>query len=146
MTAPAFSGVTLREAGKAKGTNRLGVYSGGWATAFVLDQRIRSATAGQRSLDDFMRVLFERHSRPAEPYAFEDLGAHLVDVGGAGLEGFLDSFVSGRDTLPVQDVLRTYGWIGLSKPYAGEFYLVPDGEADQTQTAAWHWLTREHFR
>lgn len=146
MTAPPFSGVTLREAGSAKGTNRFGVYSGGWATAFVLDHELRSATEGERSLDDFMRVLFERHARPAEPYSFEELAAYLVDVGGLGLEGFLATYVGGREVLPVQDVLHAYGLVGLSKPYAGEFYVVPDGAAGEPEAAAWRWLTRERFR
>jgi predicted metalloprotease with PDZ domain len=146
MSAPPFAGVTLRQAGSAKGTNRLGVYDGGWATAFVLDNRIRSATDGARSLDDYMGVLFEAHALTGEPYVFDDLVAHLVDVAGPELEGFLEAHVDGREVLPVVETLRAYGLIGLSKPYAGELYVLPDEEAGEDERAEWRWLTRERFR
>lgn len=146
MTAPAFDGVTLRAAGQAKGTNRLGVYDGGWATAFVLDRRIRSATGGSRSLDDYMRALFEQHALTSEPYVFDDLVATLLDVGGEDLEGFLEAHVTGREVLPVLETLRAYGLLGLSKPYASEFYVLHDEDANEEARAEWRWLTQERFR
>ena len=123
-SSPAFSGVTLKQAGANKGKHRLGVYDGGWAVALSLDVRARAA--GGRTLDDAMRLLYERFGRETRKYTYEELVATLSEGLGEDLRPFFARYVEGDDVLPIEETLRAAGYRALITPYAGEVYLRRD--------------------
>ncbi|HEY5839450.1 MAG TPA: hypothetical protein VIT19_10485, partial [Pyrinomonadaceae bacterium] len=122
--APAFDGVTLKEAGSRKGRYRLGVYNGGWAVAFCLDVLIRSETNNRKSLVNFMRLMHERFGLTGKPYRYEDLVALASETAGRNLEDFFERYVEGKESLPVQDYLKRIGLNGYTQFYDGEFFIV----------------------
>lgn len=122
--APAFDGVTLKEAGSRKGRYRLGVYNGGWAVAFCLDVLIRSETNNRKGLIDFMRLMHERFGLTGKPYRYEDLVALASETAGRSLADFFKRYVEGKESLPVQDYLKRIGLNGYTQFYDGEFFIV----------------------
>jgi predicted metalloprotease with PDZ domain len=124
-SAPAFDGVTLRAAGARKGTYRLGVYDGGWTTAFCLDVRIRAASADTQSLDDVMRRLYEVYGVPGVPVGYDDVVRTAGEATGHSWDEFFARYVDGNETLPVAECLALAGYRGFGAAYAGDYYLVP---------------------
>ena len=122
-SAPAFDGVTLKAAGRRKGPHRLGVYEGGWVAAFCLDVEIRRQTAGRRTLDHAMRLLYDRFALRNQPYTEGDLRSILREVAGPASEGFLDKYVVGDETIPVTECLAEAGYSGFGTGYQAEYYV-----------------------
>jgi predicted metalloprotease with PDZ domain len=94
-SAPAFNGITLKQAGSKKGLYRLGVYDGGWAVAFCLDLLIRDETQGRKSLEDFMRLMYEKFRK----------------------------YVEGDEMLAIKQYLARAGFDGYTQFYDGEIYI-----------------------
>lgn len=124
----------ILEAGERKGYNRFGVYDGGWVVALCLDARLRDGSAGARTFEDLIGGLWEGFGRPGTPYRYQDVVATASDVAGEDLTAFFAEHVAARETLPVEDCLRTLGYTLYAKPYAGEAYLAP---ADTAALRAW---------
>jgi predicted metalloprotease with PDZ domain len=123
--APAFDSVTLVSAGERKGRNRLGVYNGGWVSAFCMDTQIQTATRGTRSLDDVMRLLYSRFGLTGRPLSLEDLPAAFVDGSGVRFDEFLTRYVAGHETIPVAECLQRAGYRGGGAGYDGDYYVAP---------------------
>jgi predicted metalloprotease with PDZ domain len=99
-------------------------YVKGPVIAWLLDARIRSATAGARSLDDVMRAAYARFSGPIG-FAEGDFLAIIQEVSATDMKDWLQSLAHGTDELDYGDALN---WFGLRfKPSA------PPG----TPTKAW---------
>ena len=124
-TQPQFDTVSLVVAGNRKTTWRFGVYNGGWAAAFGLDMTIRDRTAGRRTLDDVMRLMFERFGQSRKPYALSDVVAASSEVAGSDMSDFFVRYVQGRELMPIESWLRRLGYEPLTQDYAEELYLVP---------------------
>lgn len=124
----------ILEAGRQKGYNRFGVYDGGWVVALCLDARLRERSEGARSFEDLLGALWARFGRTGTPYRHDDVVATASDVAGEDLTGFFAEHVEARETLPVEECLRTVGYTLYAKPYAGEAYLAP---ADSAALATW---------
>ena len=122
-SAPAFAGITLKQAGSKKGFYRLGVYDGGWAVAFCLDVLIRDETNGRKSLVDFMRLMYERFGLTAKPYRYEDLVTTAGEIVGHDISDFFRQHVEGNALLPVQQFLKRAGFEGYTQFYDGEIYI-----------------------
>lgn len=125
--APAFDGVSLRQAGQKKGLHRLGVYDGGWAVAFCLDQLIRERTRGERSLATFMNLMYERFGLTGRKYSFEELVDAASEAGGTDLRDFFARYVSGTEMLPIKESLGLAGYRAYTQYYDGELYIVRNG-------------------
>jgi predicted metalloprotease with PDZ domain len=121
--APAFDSVTLKTAGARKGTYRLGVYEGGWVTAFCFDVNIRKQTSGRRTLDDVMRMLYDELALKNQPYTEADLRRVLRQVAGPASDTFLDKYVVGDETIPVSECVADAGYTGFGTGYQGEYYV-----------------------
>lgn len=94
-------------------------YTKGSLVALALDLTIRSETGGSKSLDDVMRVLWQRYGRdfyahgtvadalrgvtPAEVEALID------EVSGLKLKRFFQRYVRGTDDLPLAKLLAPFG-------------------------------------
>ncbi|MEW6320878.1 MAG: PDZ domain-containing protein [Acidobacteriota bacterium] len=84
-------------------------YPKGAVIAFLLDAKIRAATGGQRSLDDGMRLLYERYSG-ARGFTPEELVATLSETAGADLKAWFHHAVETTGELDYGEALE---WFGL---------------------------------
>ena len=101
-------------------------YTKGAVLGFLLDARVRAATAGAKSLDDVMRAAFERFSGD-RGFAPDEFRAVVEEVSGLSLESFWEGAVEGTAELEYDEMLATFGL--RFRPVAGP-------RPDQSQ-AAW---------
>lgn len=115
-------------------------YDFGAAVALALDLSIRQRTAGATTLDDFMRLMWQRFGRTAEnragyvgrPYTLTDLRDALAEVvkDRAFANEFFDKFVEGREAADYAALLATAGYsLHLRFPDRGWIGNVPTREA-----------------
>jgi predicted metalloprotease with PDZ domain len=114
-------------------------YTKGAVVAFLLDAEIRRATGDARSLDDALRLAWERFGArsgrgPGEGagggFSREELRAVLEEVAGAELDPFLERALETTEEL---DYSRALTWYGLRfKPSEKE-----DDQDDPEPPAAW---------
>ncbi len=83
-------------------------YRKGAVVGFLLDVEIRRATGGQRSLDDVMRLVYERYSgeRGFTPQEFR---AAASEVAGRSLDAFFAHAVDGTGELDYAPALELFG-------------------------------------
>ena len=82
-------------------------YTYGAALALALDLELRNRSSGAQSLDDYMRIMWKVHGRPAgrqpglvaNPYTLEDAQKRLAELTGdaAFARDFFSRFVVGRE-------------------------------------------------
>jgi predicted metalloprotease with PDZ domain len=95
-------------------------YTYGAAIALALDLSIRAMSNGRLSLDDYMRLLWERFGKAsgsapgvvAHPYTLADLRRALADLTGraAFADEFFDKFIEGRDVPDYASLLGRAGF------------------------------------
>src|SRR4029078_6309399 len=83
-------------------------YTKGTVIAFLLDAKIRKATNGAKSLDDVMRLAYEKFSGP-RGYTPEQFRAVIEQVAGRNLQGFWASTVEGTSELDYAEALDAFG-------------------------------------
>jgi predicted metalloprotease with PDZ domain len=83
-------------------------YTKGSIVAFLLDARIRQATAGRRSLDDVLRLAWRRYSGE-RGFQREELRAAVEEVGGADLDPWLTRALETTEELDYEPALAWYG-------------------------------------
>jgi predicted metalloprotease with PDZ domain len=123
--APQFAQISIKNAGEKKTTYRFGVYDGGWAIAFALDMAIREKTAGRKSLDDFMRRMYQKFGLTGIKYKYTDLIAAAGEVAESDMSDFFKRYVEGTETLPIAALLEKAGYGSASQDYANELYIFP---------------------
>ncbi|HVT57682.1 MAG TPA: PDZ domain-containing protein [Thermoanaerobaculia bacterium] len=84
-------------------------YVKGALVAFLLDAALRRATAGNRSLDDLLRLAYHRFSGPAG-YHQQDFRAAASELAGIDLGPF---FHATLETTAELDYAPALGWFGL---------------------------------
>jgi predicted metalloprotease with PDZ domain len=124
-SAPQFAEVSIKNAGDKKTTYRFGVYDGGWAVAFALDMTIREKTAGRKSLDDFMRRMFQKFGLTKTKYKYADLVSTASEVAESDLADFFKRYVEGTEVLPIAALLEKVGYGMEVQEYANEMYIFP---------------------
>lgn len=83
-------------------------YTKGAVVAFLLDARIRRATDGRRSLDDALRLAYERHAGE-RGFRSEEFHALLEEVAGTGLSPWLSRALETTEELDYTEALEWYG-------------------------------------
>lgn len=83
-------------------------YGKGAVVGFLLDAEIRRRTGGARSLDDVMRLAYERHGG-ADGYTAEAFRALAGEVAGSSLEPFFARAVDSTDELDYEPALALFG-------------------------------------
>lgn len=127
LTSSLFHDVTIEKAGQQKGRNRFGVYASGWVIAFVLDQEIRNASNGKRSLDDLMRALqFKTRTQPLTPAL---LFSTVEEVAGKSTSDLIQHGVSSRDSLHPESYFPSLGLKISGQDYQAEYYVHLDKKA-----------------
>ena len=83
-------------------------YTKGAVVAFLLDAKIRRATAGRRSLDEVMREAYARYSgtNGFAPHEFRALAEHIA---GIDLGTFWRMAIEGTDELDYSEALEVFG-------------------------------------
>ena len=83
-------------------------YIKGSVVAFLLDARIRRVSSGRRSLDDVMRVAYEKYSGE-RGYSDQEFRAVVEEVARARFESFWSSVLEGTGELEYAEALDTLG-------------------------------------
>ncbi len=84
-------------------------YTKGALAALALDLLIRERTGAAKSLDDVMRVLWQRHGVTDTGILEADFEALAAEVTGLDLKDFFDAAVRGTDDLPLAQALQQVG-------------------------------------
>ncbi len=96
-------------------TNRtntyISYYTYGNAIAMGLDFTLRTRFKNL-SLDDYMRLLWQRHGKPEKPYTLPDLERALGDLtkDPAFAQDFFKRHISGKETIPYEALAREMGF------------------------------------
>ncbi len=108
-------------------------YTKGAVVAFLLDARIRAATNGAKSLDDLMRLAYERFSG-AQGYTPEQFRALASEVAGTDLSGFFARTLESTEELDYTEALQQFG-LRFAEPKAegGK----SEGTAEPKPAKAW---------
>lgn len=100
--------------------SRVSYYVKGCVVGFLLDARIRELTGDAKSLDDVMRLLYQRHAGP-KGYSSSDFASIVGEVAGTDMNAWLAQHVESTEELDYQPALN---WLGLqfaaSKPDSAE--------------------------
>ena len=100
-------------------------YTKGAVVGFLLDARIRRATNGRRTLDDALRLAYQRHAAE-RGFRSEELRALLEEVAGVDLGPWLDRALSTTEELDYTEALEWYGLRFIEKKDEDE-----EGEGDK---------------
>lgn len=90
------------------GWGDLSYYTKGLVIGFILDAEIRAVTAGQKSLDDVLRVLYERHRLPQPGFEENAILETINEVSGQDLTALYRVLVRSTEEVPY-DRLRGLG-------------------------------------
>jgi predicted metalloprotease with PDZ domain len=113
---------------------QISYYQKGALVGLLLDLKIREATANQRSLDDVMRVLWERYGE--QDIAFPEFGdggieAVAEEVCGEDLTPFFDAYLRGTEELDYERYLSAAGLtLDLAAPDDGSDTATTSGARD----------------
>ena len=92
-------------------------YNKGALLGMLLDLEIRARTGGRKSLDDVMRLMYQRfyeapaatYYLPGRGYQESDILEALNEVSGGDFTGFFRRYVQGTDPLPYREALAGAG-------------------------------------
>ncbi len=93
-------------------------YNKGALLGMLLDLELRARTQGRKSLDDVLRLMYERfysqvpaatYYLPGHGYEEQDILETASAVAGSSLRDFFDRYVRGTDPLPYEEVLAKAG-------------------------------------
>ena len=101
--------LSIRGAGKNKGSNSGLVYQGGNLIALALDVQIRKRTQNQKSLDDLMKQMYSEFGVTGKTYTIDDVIRITTDIAGKDFEPFFRKYVSGTERLPLAEYLGDVG-------------------------------------
>jgi predicted metalloprotease with PDZ domain len=85
-------------------------YDGGQIVGHLLDFTIRDATNNQKSLDDWMRLLYQRYALPKAGFEPEDALRAANEVAGKDMSDFFRRHISGKEPLPYE---QYFGYAGI---------------------------------
>jgi predicted metalloprotease with PDZ domain len=111
---PARRSQTLTEASLDAGVplkpreRRLDFVARGAVVGFLLDAHLRAVTNGAKSLDDVMRLAYQRYSGTAG-YTADQFRALVSEVAGSDQSAWLSQALDHADDLDYREMLRWYG-------------------------------------
>ena len=86
-------------------------YDGGQVAGHLLDFAIRHNTKNQKTLDDWMRLMYTRFALPKPGFDPEDAIKALSETGGTDFTEFSRKYLAGRDPLPYEEY---FGYAGIA--------------------------------
>jgi len=85
-------------------------YDGGQIAGHLLNFAIRQATGNQKSLDDWMRLLYQRYALPKPGFEPEDAVRAANEVAGKDMSEFFRRYISGKEPLAYETY---FGYAGI---------------------------------
>ncbi len=110
-------------------------YSKGAVVAFLLDAKLREATDGEKSLDDLMRTLYERHLK--DGYLPSDLRTIANELAGEDLSEWFRVAVDSTEDLDYQPMMD---WFGVEFSGQASALRRRSSEASSRNTRGTPWL------
>jgi predicted metalloprotease with PDZ domain len=89
-------------------------YDGGQIMGHILDFAIRHDTNNQKSLDDWMRLLYSRYALPKPGFEPDDAIKAASEVAGTDLSGIFRQYISGKEPIPYEQYFA-YAGIAVEK-------------------------------
>lgn len=86
-------------------------YDGGQVVGHLLDFLIRQDSRNQKSLDDWMRLMYQRFAMPKPGFEPDDAIKAASELAGTDLSDFFRRYVSGKEPLPYETY---FGYAGIS--------------------------------
>ena len=80
------------------------IYAGGMFVAIAQDMQIRSTSKNEKSVDDMMRLMFDRFSD--ETYDLDDVERALSNLNSESQKDFFSRYIVGTERLPVSKYLE----------------------------------------
>jgi predicted metalloprotease with PDZ domain len=142
-----YSRSVVQQENNLRNTN-YSYYDGGQVMGHILDFAIRNATNNQKSLDDWMRLLYSRYALPKPGFQSEDPVKAASEVAGTDLSSIFTKYISGKEPIPYdqyfgyagimveEKIDTTKGWSGLTTAPAGDGShlkiqnIIPGGPAE----------------
>jgi predicted metalloprotease with PDZ domain len=108
-------------------------YDGGQIMGHILDFAIREDTGDQKSLDDWMRLLYSRYALPKPGFQPGDPIKAASEVAGADVSDLFTHYISGKDPIPYEKYFAYAGIsvekkLDASKPWDGIDTTKNDGD------------------
>jgi predicted metalloprotease with PDZ domain len=94
-------------------------YDGGQIMGHILDFAIRHDTNNQKSLDEWMRLLYSRHALPKPGFEPDDPVKAASEVAGTDVSGIFHQYISGKDPIPYEQYFA-YAGIAVEKKMDAE--------------------------
>ena len=94
-------------------------YDGGQTLGVLLDLEIRQRTNDRKSLDDWMRVMYQRFALPKPGFADSDVVHVASEVTGSDMSEFFRRYLYGKDPLPYD---RDFGYAGIGVKRAASIH------------------------
>lgn len=123
--------------------NQISYYDKGEIVAFLLDMEIRRSSGGAKSLDDVMRHLYNEFFKKGRNYTPADLKSAADTMAGRKLDEFFSKYVSGREELDYNSILKSFGLELLAKspnakeqPYFGAMTMTQGDRLNVTAVVA----------
>ena len=85
------------------------VYNGGSLVTAALDFEIRELTENKKSFDDVMKQMYHKYNHPDKMYIQQDIIMTVNSVGGKDFEPFFNTYVAGKDRLPLTEYFSKAG-------------------------------------
>lgn len=120
-----YSRNTVQQENNLRNTN-YSYYDGGQVMGHILDFAIRHDTKNQKSLDDWMRLLYSRYALPKPGFQPDDAVKAASEVAGTDVSSLFTKYISGKEAIPYEEYFSYAGisvekkiddskaWIGLS--------------------------------
>lgn len=89
--------------------SQISYYLKGELVSFLLDLLIRSRHDNKRSLDDLMRLMWERFGKEEIGYTPQQLREAIESVAQTDLSNFFNRYIDGTDELPFDEYLEPFG-------------------------------------
>jgi predicted metalloprotease with PDZ domain len=111
-------------------------YTKGAIVSFLLDTKIRQATGGRKSLDDALRLAYQRHSGE-RGFTAEEFRRVLEEVAGTSLEAWLRSAIETTEELDYSEALDWFGLRFAESPEEPEKGETPEKPGEPKEKAGW---------
>lgn len=118
---------------------KVSVYHKGALAALILDLYIRKKYHHQRSLDDVMRLLWERFGKPFIGYSIDDYKQIAEEVAGESLDWYWAECIEGNT--PLENRLNeAFAFVGLSLVIEGNYESIQLSVLEEISLERQAWL------
>lgn len=103
-------------------------YTKGALVALCIDSSIRLQTKGEKSLDDVMRLMWQRKGETGQGLQEDEFAALVFEASGVDLTHSIAQWTQTTEELPLADALKAYGFSLTQTPNDEAVYLGLHGQ------------------